>query len=141
MDVEHSSGRPESTVYLRMAGAWQPEDERRHQARVPVQIRPNRARRWVGGAWRDLDAMLVDLSSRGIGLSVDHQVKLGDRLSLVVPLGDGQPDLRVTVEVRHVQSDRKTPDRWRAGGVFRNLAPVDHERVIRFIFAELRGRP
>jgi c-di-GMP-binding flagellar brake protein YcgR len=123
-----------------MAGTWRPDDERRHQVRVPVQIRATRARRWVGGAWRELEATLVDLSSRGIGLSMDHEVQRGDRLSLAVPLNDGQPDLRVTIEVRHVRDDAREGERWRAGGLFRNLAPLDHERVIRFIFAELRAR-
>jgi hypothetical protein len=73
-------------------------------------------------------------------LSLDHEVQLGDRLSLVLPIGDGKPDLRVTVEVRHVRDMGEGEQRWRAGGPFRSLAPADHERVIRFIFAELRAR-
>jgi hypothetical protein len=140
MDVEYSSGGAEATVHLRMAGAWQPEDERRHQLRVPLAIAASRARRWTAGAWREVAATLVDLSSRGVGLSLDHEVQPGDRLSLAVPIGGGQADLRVTVEVRHVRDAGDGPQRWRAGGPFRNLAPGDHERVIRFIFAELRAR-
>jgi PilZ domain-containing protein len=147
MDVEHCSSGPESQVQLRMAGAWQPEDERRHQVRVPLSIPAARARRWIGGAWRDIQATLVDLSSRGVGLSLDQEVQVGDRLSLVVPLCDGNSPLRVTVEVRHVRPDGRlqpmdgrVPQPWRAGGLFRNLSPIDHERVIRFIFAELRSR-
>jgi c-di-GMP-binding flagellar brake protein YcgR len=144
MDVEECSEGPESLVYLHMAGTWQPEDERRHQVRVPVRIHSNRSRRWVGGAWRDLDATVVDLSSRGVGLSLDQEVRVGDRVSLSVPLADGKPDLRSTVEIRHVRCDTKKDEPasplWRAGGLFRNLAPIDHERVIRFIFAELRTR-
>jgi hypothetical protein len=140
MHVENSSSGPESIVQLRMDGAWQREDERRHQVRVPLQIQATRARRWVGGAWRELQATLVDLSSRGVGVSLDQEVRLGDRLSLVVPLGDGLPELRVTVEVRHVRQDASSEQPWRAGGLFRHFAPDDHERVIRFIFAELRSR-
>jgi len=140
MDVEHSSSGPEATLQLRMAGAWQPEDERRHQVRVPIQIRPSRARRWVGGAWRDIDALLVDLSSRGVGLTLAQEVQLGDRVSLSVRLGDDQSDLRLTVEIRHVRRHARPELGWRAGGLFRNLPPADHERVIRFIFAELRSR-
>jgi hypothetical protein len=140
MDVEHSSGGPESVVQLRIAGAWQPEDERRHQVRVPLKIRTSRARRWVGGAWRDLEATVIDLSSRGMGLSLDQEVHIGDRLSVVVPFGAGNPDLRVTVEVRHIRKDPGAAQSWRAGGLFKNLPPQDHERVIRYIFAELRAR-
>jgi c-di-GMP-binding flagellar brake protein YcgR len=140
MSVEHSSAGPHPTVELRMAGLWQPEDDRRHQARVMVQIRPNRARRWVGGAWRELEATVVDLSSRGIGLTLNQEAHVGDRLSLAVPLDPGSPDLRVTLEVRHVRADMRAAAMWRAGGLFRNLLPADHERVIRFIFAELRSR-
>jgi c-di-GMP-binding flagellar brake protein YcgR len=140
MQVEHSSAGPEATVHLRMAGVWQPEDERRNQVRVPLNLRATRARRWAAGAWRDLDATLVDLSSRGVGVSLDQEVQLGDRLSLSLPLGDGQPDLRVTFEVRHVRPHSKPGQAWRAGGLFRTLTPADHERVIRFIFAELRSR-
>jgi len=140
MDVEHSSAGPEATVRLRIAGAWQPEDERRNQVRVPLQLRATRARRWTAGAWHDLDATLVDLSSRGVGVNLDQEVHLGDRLSLAVPLGDGQPDLRVTFEVRHVRPTNKPGQAWRAGGLFRTSTPADHERVIRFIYAELRSR-
>jgi hypothetical protein len=144
MDVEECSDGPESLVSLHMAGSWEREDERRHQVRVPARIRSNRSRRWVGGAWRDLEATVVDISSRGVGLSLDQEVRLGDRVSLSVPLADGQPDLRLTVEVRHVRREAGSAEPasslWRAGGLFRNLAPLDHERVIRFIFAELRSR-
>jgi c-di-GMP-binding flagellar brake protein YcgR len=139
MDVEFCGEGSHPQVNLRMAGVWQREDERRNQVRVPLRLRANRARRWVAGAWRDLQATLVDLSSRGIGVSLDHEVQLGDRLSLMVPLNDEYPDLRVTVEVRHVHRDPKS-EIWRAGGLFRNLQPAEHERVIRFIFAELRSR-
>jgi c-di-GMP-binding flagellar brake protein YcgR len=140
MDVEYCSGGARSTVELRIAGAWQPEDERRHQIRVQLRIKAPRARRWVGGAWRDLEATVVDLSSRGIGLLVDHAVQLGERLSLVLPLADGEADLRLTVEVRHAKPDPNADGTWRVGGPFRSLTPQDHERVIRFIFAELRAR-
>jgi hypothetical protein len=140
MSVEHSTGGPHPTIDLRMAGLWQPEEDRRHQARVAVHIRASRARRWVGGAWRDLDASVVDLSSRGLGVSLSQEAHVGDRLSLTVPLDEGSPDLRVTLEVRHVRLDTRTESTWRAGGLFRNLVPADHERVIRFIFAELRSR-
>jgi hypothetical protein len=140
MNVEHSSGGFQPTIHLRMAGAWQPEDDRRHQARVPVQIRATRARRWVGGAWHDLEATVVDLSSRGVGLSLDREAHVGDRLSLAFPLDPGAPDLRVTFEIRHVRADTRAESTWRAGGLFRSLLPADHERVIRFIFAELRCR-
>jgi c-di-GMP-binding flagellar brake protein YcgR len=140
MDVEYCSGGARSTVELRIAGAWQTEDERRHQIRVQLRIKAPRARRWVGGAWRDLEATVVDLSSRGIGLSVDHAVQLGERLSLVLPLADGEADLRLTVEVRHAKPDPNADGSWRVGGPFRSLTPQDHERVIRFIFAELRAR-
>jgi len=140
MDVEHSSAGPEATVRLRIAGSWQREDERRNQVRVPLQLHATRARRWTAGAWRDLDATLIDLSSRGVGVSLDQEVHIGDRLSLAVPLADGQPDLRVTFEVRHVRPHTKPGQAWRAGGLFRTSTPADHERVIRFIYAELRSR-
>ncbi len=140
MSVEHNTGGRHPTLDLHMVGLWQPEDDRRHQARVALQIRANRARRWVGGAWHDLEATVVDLSSRGLGLSLSQEVHVGDRLSLTVPLDEGSPDLRVTLEVRHVRPDTRTESTWRAGGLFRNLLPADHERVTRFIFAELRTR-
>src|SRR5713226_1050159 len=140
MCVEHSSGGLQPTIQLRMAGLWQPEDDRRHQARVALQIRANRARRWFGGAWHDLDATVVDLSSRGVGLSLNQEAHVGDRLSLSIPLDEGSPDLRITLEVRHVRPDPNSESTLRAGGLFRNLLPADHERVIRFIFAELRSR-
>jgi c-di-GMP-binding flagellar brake protein YcgR len=140
MSVAHSTGGPHPTIELDMVGRWQPEDDRRHQARVALQIRANRARRWYGGAWHDLEATIVDLSSRGVGLSLSQEAHVGDRLSLAIPLDEGSPDLRITLEVRHVRPDSRAESTWRAGGLFRNLLPADHERVIRFIFAELRSR-
>jgi len=139
MDVEYCGTGAEPEVHLRMAGVWQPEGERRHQVRVPLQLRASRARRWSAGAWHDLDATVVDLSSRGVGLKLDREVGLGDRVSLLLPLADGKPELRTTVEIRHVRVDSKRAE-WRAGGLFRNLPSADHERVIRCIFAELRSR-
>jgi hypothetical protein len=145
MNVEHCSSGPEPTVELRMAGAWQHEDDRRNRVRVRLNVHATRARRWVGGAWRDLDASVSDLSSRGVGLSLDHEVHVGDRLSIAAPLGDGA-DLRATIEVRYVQpqpaleaASGVLPHLWHAGGPFRNMSPADHERVIRFLFAELRA--
>jgi c-di-GMP-binding flagellar brake protein YcgR len=111
------------------------EVDRRHQARVAVQIAPERARRWFAGAWHDIEASIVDVSSRGLGLRLKQGVTVGDRLSLVVPLNDGEPDLRVTVELRHVRADHKTGT-WRAGGLFKTLAPTDHDRLVRFVSAE-----
>jgi hypothetical protein len=140
MSVEHCSGGPLPRIELRMAGQWQPEDDRRNQARVGLQIRANRARRWVGGAWRDLEATVVDLSSRGVGVTLSQEAHVGDRLSLAIPLDQGSPDLRVTLEIRHVRVDARSDATWRAGGLFRSLLPADHERVMRFIFAELRSR-
>ncbi len=141
MIVEVTSGGSHPTVQLSMAGTWQVEDDRRHQTRVPLNIRAARARRWLGGAWHELDATVVDLSSRGVGLSINHEAQVGDRLSLAVALDAGTPDLRTTLEIRHVRRDTRFESTWRAGGLFRNLAAADHERVVRFIFAELRSRP
>ncbi len=139
MFVEDCGDGPQPLVALRIAGAWQPAEERRNQTRVPLQLHATRARRWTAGAWRDVDATIVDLSSRGVGLRIDHEVHVGDRLSLLIPLNDAASDLRVTVELRHVRADVRNGE-WRAGGLFRTLAPGDHERIIRFIFGELRSR-
>ena len=158
MEVELSSAGPEARVQLHMIGLWQPEDERRNQVRIQLSVPVTRARRWIGGAWREVEATVVDLSSRGVGVTLDQQVQVGDRLSLAVPLTEGTPDLRVTFEVRHVRPEgfgrpplggkvekeslvvQSARQPWRAGGLFRNLSLTDHERVIRFIFAELRAR-
>jgi PilZ domain-containing protein len=139
MDVEFCGEGSQPEVHLRIAGTWQPEDERRHQVRVAVKLTCDRARRWSTGAWHDLHADVVDMSSRGVGLCVDSPVQVGDRLSLAMALHDGDPDLRVTVELRHVRPDRQGGT-WRAGGLFKTLSPADHERVVRFVFGELRSR-
>jgi len=139
MDVEDCGVGAQPQVQLRIAGTWQPEVERRHQARVPLELPISRARRWSEGAWREIGATVVDLSSRGVGLRLDRRVQVSDRLSLLIPLGDGSPDLRVTVELRHVRADAAAGV-WHAGGLFRTLAPGDHERVIRYVFGELRSR-
>jgi hypothetical protein len=108
------------------------DKERAYQERVQLQMRANRARRWIEGAWRDLEGMIVDMSARGVGLSLNNEVRLGDRVSLTLPIQDDGGDLRVTVEIRHVRP-RASSGHWRAGGLFRNLPPDDHERILRFI--------
>jgi hypothetical protein len=113
------------------------DDDRRHQDRVPLELRPRRARRWVGGAWRDLEATVVDISSRGLGLSLNDEVRLGDRVSLTIPISQDTPDLKVTVEIRHVRAESNA-GLWRAGGLFRSLPPADHDRVMRFIRSSSR---
>jgi c-di-GMP-binding flagellar brake protein YcgR len=112
-------------------------DERRNQVRVPLQLQASRARRWVAGAWRDLAATVVDLSSRGLGLTLDHEVAVGDRVSLTMALD--QFELRTTVEIRHVRADARSGV-WRAGGQFRNLPTADHDEVIRFISQRLQAK-
>jgi hypothetical protein len=72
----------------------------------------------------------VDISVRGVGLSLDRPVQIGERLSLDVSVGDGQPDLRMTVEVRHVRQDWTM---WRAGGLFRNVSADDHARIVHLV--------
>jgi hypothetical protein len=146
MTVEHCSTGAEPTVELRMAGVWQHEDDRRNRVRVRLSIPVTRARQWTGGAWHDLGATVSDLSSRGVGLSLDHEVRVGDRLSIAAPLGSGGADLRATIEVRYVhrhphpEAENGVPvQAFHAGGPFRNMSALDHERVIRFLFAELRA--
>ena len=56
------------------------------------------------------------------------------------PLDDSQADLRLTVEVRHVHHQPGSALPWRGGGLFRIMSPGDHERIVRFVFAELRSR-
>jgi hypothetical protein len=138
MRVEDSSGGTTPRLSLLMAGKWQPEHERREQTRIDFNAPVQRARRWTRGAWHDIAATFTDISSRGIGLITDQQLQLGERLSLTFPLGPDDPPMRVTIEVRHIRPDDTGPNRWRAGGQFRMLPPEDHERIVRFIFAEMR---
>ena len=115
------------------------DGERRHQVRLAVHLPCSRARRWWAGAWHEIAAEIVDVSSRGLGVWVRQPVHLGDRLSLMLPLDDGEPDLRVTVELRHVRHDPQSAT-WRGGGLFKTLSPAEHERIVRFVFSELRPR-
>jgi hypothetical protein len=119
-----------------MHGHAAQHEERRHQGRVSLNLATTRARRWSAGAWRDLTATVIDLSSRGVGLRLDQPVQLGDRVSLQIPLGDGGQDLRVTVEIRHGRKDTASAG-WLAGGLFRMLAAGDFERISQFVAAEL----
>jgi hypothetical protein len=116
-----------------------PEDERRHQARVGVRLPVSRARRWSAGAWREIQATIVDLSSRGIGLRVDQPVQVGERLSLAFALSEGDPEVRVTLELRHVRWDAQS-GQSHAGGLFRALGQPEHQQVAAFVADQLRAR-
>ena len=138
MQVDHSEpGEFESVVRLRCVGDWMPENERREQLRLRVRRPAERLRCWRNGAWHSLEGEIVDLSSRGIGLELHSPLRVGERLSLVLPVDD-QPALRLTIEVKHVYHDQ-AHGVWRGGGQFKNLLPTDHVRIVGHIFAELRA--
>lgn len=91
------------------------------------------------GGWLDLRADVCDLSANGLGLSLDREVALDERVSLSLELPDGQGLLRARLVIRHAaqaQQDR----RWQAGGEFQAIAADDQERLIRFVFARLRAQ-
>jgi hypothetical protein len=69
---------------------------------------------------------------------VSSEVQRGDRLSLEFSAGDGGPDLRVTLEIRHVRPDGT---QWRAGGLFRNLLPAEHQRIVRLLSNQTGSPP
>jgi hypothetical protein len=48
----------------------------------------------------------------------------------------GEPELPVTVEVRHARADSRSED-WHVGGLFKTISPDDHQRVVRYIFDQL----
>ena len=89
MQVEHSQpGELQSVVRLRCVGDWMPENERREQVRLRVRRPAVSLRCWRNGAWHSLEGEIVDLSSRGIGLELRSRLRVGERLSLLLPVDD-----------------------------------------------------
>lgn len=137
MQVESTElGELDALVRLRRVGHWTPENERREQVRLRERRPAEHLRCWRNGAWQALAGDIVDLSSRGIGLELRGPVRVGERVALLLRVDD-QPPVRLTIEMRHVHQDAEHGT-WRGGGLFRNLSPADHERIVRHIFAELR---
>jgi PilZ domain len=129
----------EASVALRQIGPWGTDIERRHQARVRVSLPATEARLRRAGNWFDLGAEVRDLSVNGLGLSLDREVSLGERVSLGLDLSDGRGPLRARLVVRHA-AQVPLDGRWMAGGEFQTITPDDQERLIRFVFARLRAR-
>jgi hypothetical protein len=71
-------------------------------------------------------------------MQLDQEVRHGDRVSLSFDLGDGGPELRVMVELRHVRpGSRRGEAVWRTGGLFRTLSADDHARIARVVAGQL----
>jgi PilZ domain len=129
----------EPAIALRQLSPWSWDLERRHDARVLVWLPAAQARYRRGAHWENLGAIVRDLSTSGLGLSLDRELELGTRISVALELPDGQGILRTRLEVRHAM---QTPlaGRWLAGGEFHGLSPDHQERIIRYVFARQRVR-
>jgi hypothetical protein len=139
MRVEEAGSGAEPTIALRQVGPWSPDRERRHHVRVPVWIPAFEARRRSGAEWQKIGAVVRDVSTGGLGLSLDRPVEVGDRLSLALKLPDGHDVLRSRLEIRHAGMG-PIGGQWQVGGVLLGSLPEDQERIIRFVFAERRAR-
>jgi PilZ domain len=128
----------EPSVALRQIGPWGTDIERRHQSRVHVSLPTSEARVRRAGSWLDLTAEVRDVCASGLGLSLDREVTLGERVSLSLELSDGQAPMRARLLIRHA-AQVPLDDRWLVGGEFQTITPDDRERLIRFVFARLRA--
>jgi PilZ domain len=138
MRVLAAEAGAEPSVALCQVGPWGTDAERRHEARVHLYLPAAEARLRRSGDWLDLAADVRDLSANGLGLSLDREVAMGERVSLALELPDGQGVMRARLVIRHAARAQED-GRWQAGGEFQAIAPDDQERLIRFVFARLRA--
>jgi hypothetical protein len=138
MRVLAAGSGPEPAIALRQIGPWATDVERRHEARLRVSLPAREARLRHAGSWVDVGADVRDLSANGLGLSLDREVSVGDRVLLSFELSDGRGLLRARLVIHHA-AHVPLDGRWLAGGEFQALAADDQERLIRFVFARLRA--
>lgn len=121
---------------LRPVESWQ-RLERRLAERAAVVLPVVGYRYPTTGGGLVLRGTVQDLSSTGLLLGTSERVNLSDRVTLEVPLPDGEGPLRVQVVVVRVQ---RAPEgshvTWSAGCQFQGLGPAEQTRVASFVAAQ-----
>ncbi len=126
-------------VRVRVSHGWE-RVQRRTAVRWPVAIRPSVAERLTASGWWPLHAVVTNLSAGGIQVRSRDEVVVGDRLDFGFALPTTTTELRVRLDVRHVERhDRESSRYWEAGCQFHEPRAGDSERIVHYIFAQQRA--
>ncbi len=137
--VEGLEQREPRLVVVRAANGWQ-RVQRRNHVRLGVVIRPTLAERLTGAGWWPVRAVITNLSAGGVQVRSRDELLVGDRLDFGFALPSGAAELRVRLDVRHVEERRHgTLVVWEAGCQFKEPRTADCERIVQFIFAQQRA--
>jgi hypothetical protein len=113
--------------------------ERRQEARLPAVLVPTAARRIVAGRRIPLSATIRNFSAGGMQVRCQQRVLPGHQLEFMFAMPDGQAEVRLRVDVRHVQLVEGMEDMWEAGCEFRVMAPTTHEQILNFLLEQQRA--
>jgi benzoate membrane transport protein len=115
-----------------LLGHWRRADvrEERRAPRVAVDLRPSAAYQITGRRRTPILAQVRNLSDHGLSALSEQQLSPGDQLELMFRLPDGEIDVSVRVDVRHVDHLQDGPiELWEAGCEFRAGTPNALERL------------
>jgi c-di-GMP-binding flagellar brake protein YcgR len=117
-------------------GDWQ-RTQRRHAVRLPVAIRPHRARRLLDdGTERPVNVAITNISAGGLQLRSEDELRHGDRIAVTFSLMDVPGELTVVARVCRVQQELRV---WVAGCALEDVSARTAEQIVQFIFARQRA--
>jgi hypothetical protein len=124
-------------LLLHWRGEAHAETERRHEPRVLSVLVPTSARCIVGSRRTPLDTTIRNISANGLKVRCAHRVMPGQQLEFFFALADGHAEVRLRVDVRHVELLQNEPiDIWEAGCEFRELSPGAHEQLLSYLLEQ-----
>ncbi|MCC7367416.1 MAG: EAL domain-containing protein [Chloroflexi bacterium] len=115
-----------------LLGHWRRTEvrEERREPRVAVDLRPSAAYQISGRRRTPILAQIRNISDNGLSALSEQQLSPGDQLELTFRLPDGEIDVSVRVDVRHVDHLQDGPiELWEAGCEFRAGTPNARERL------------
>ncbi len=130
---------PVPLLTVRLIGAWR-RIQRRDAVRASVAIRPRIACRVDGEVLKPLRLGITDVSSAGLQVRAQEELKVGDVLQLAFELMGVDEEVDVQARVRRVRrQELGTQAVWDAGCEFEGMSDRIGQRIVQFIFAQQRA--
>ncbi|GAC1313984.1 MAG: hypothetical protein NVSMB2_02780 [Chloroflexota bacterium] len=108
--------------------------ERRSDKRVPSVLVPTSTRQIIGSRRVALETTIHNISAHGLSARGRRRIMPGQQLEFLFALPGGRAEVRLRVEVRHVQLLQTEPvEIWEAGCEFREEPEGAHEQLLTYL--------
>jgi benzoate membrane transport protein len=113
------------------------DEERRQSERVQAVLVPTSARRIIGSRRTPLDVSIRNISASGLKVRCTQRVLPGQQLEFFFALPDGHAEVRLRVDVRHVELlQNELVEMWEAGCEFREMSTGAHEQLLTYLLEQ-----